>query len=219
MKRDSKRQLESAGDEELLRQAREGRYEAFEALVGRYESRVYALARRLVRQSDDAQEVAQETFISLLEHLGDFRGESSFATWLLRIATNHALKLLRRRRTTVALDLSKLNVAELGETVPKPDYIARWRADPAVLAEESESRRAMERAIMDLDEKYRAVFVLRDLEGLSTGETAKVLGIGEANVKVRLLRARLMLREQLTRRFGDPATQMRRPANHDGGKL
>jgi RNA polymerase sigma-70 factor (ECF subfamily) len=188
----------------LVSRAQGGEYEAFEALVGCYECRIYTLARRIVGNALDAEEVVQETFLSLVEHLKDFEGQATFRTWLIRIATNHALKVLRRRR-------ARLDTAVGGgdddsddlRPIPRPDYIAPWRLGPAEIAQSHESRQLLTEAIDSLDEKYRVVFVLRDVEGLSTDEAAQVLGISVSNAKVRLLRARLMLRERLTRVFGD----------------
>jgi RNA polymerase sigma-70 factor (ECF subfamily) len=193
----------------LLRQARGGDYAAFASLVGRFEKRVYGLARRIVGQEQDAEDVTQQTFLSVLEHLDDFREESSVATWVLRIAANHALKILRKRRglPTVPLDTGD-DPDDSYARLPHPDYIARWRDTPESLAQQAEVRHLIEAALAELDEKYRTVFVLRDIEGLSTRQTAEVLGLSEANVKVRLLRARLLLRERLTRALGDEATRI-----------
>lgn len=204
----------------LVRRARAGDFGAFEELVGRYERHVYTLARRIVGVEADAEEVVQETFLSLVEHLADFAGQSAFKTWLVRIATNHALKVLRRRRThpEVSLD-GPAGAEDDAGPLPHPEFIAPWRDDPADLAQDHETRRLLDQAVGELDEKYRVVFVLRDVEGLSTEETANAVGISEANVKVRLLRARLMLRERLTRVLGD---QGRRVEGHrheaEGGK-
>lgn len=199
----------SADDLDLLRRARQGDFAAFEVLVGSYQRRVYALARRIVGQDQDAEDVTQQTFLSLVEHLDQFREESSVATWILRIATNHALKILRKRR---GLPMVPLETAADPEdnyaTLPHPDYIAQWRDDPEDLAQRAEVRQLVEQALADLDDKYRVVFVLRDIEGLSAKETAEALGLSEANVKVRLLRARLQLRERLTSALGDEATRV-----------
>ncbi len=194
---------------ELFRRAQQGDFDAFEALVDRFQPRVYGLARRIVGQPQDAEDVTQQTFLSLIEYIDQFRGEASVATWILRIATNHALKVLRKRRglPTVALE-----VAADGEdsyaTIPHPEFIAQWKDDPASLVEKVELRQLLADAVAELDEKYRLVFVLRDIEGLSVRETAEILELTEANVKVRLLRARLQLRERLTRVLGDEATRV-----------
>jgi RNA polymerase sigma-70 factor (ECF subfamily) len=199
-------------DLDLLGRARAGDFAAFEELVGRFQPRVYGLALRILGQPHDAEDVVQQTFLSMIEHLADFRGESAVAAWVLRIAANHALKLLRKRRgrPTVPLADADDSFADL----PHPQYIAPWRDDPADLASRHETRELIDRALAQLDDKYRAVFVLRDVEGFSVKETADLLGISEANVKVRLLRARLALREELTRTLGDETARVRPHAHH-----
>ncbi|MGQ9505603.1 MAG: sigma-70 family RNA polymerase sigma factor [Thermogutta sp.] len=202
-------------DGELVEKARQGDYDAFASLVDRYERRIFALALRILRKSHDAEEVVQQTFLTMLEHLQDFRGDSAFSTWLLRIATNHALGLLRREAVRATLPLAGAShEPEDGETLPHLQYIAEWRESPEDILARKETRDLIEQALQDLDDKYRLVFVLRDIEGLSTTETAELLGLTEANVKVRLLRARLMLREKLTRLFGDP-NRVFPPHTHD----
>jgi len=193
-------------DDRLVTAAMAGSFAAFEALVARYERPTYSLAMRMVRHAEDAQEVVQETFLSVVEHLKQFRRQSTFHTWLVRIATNHALRVLRRRKRNRAVPLETDH--DEAQPLPHPDFIAQWRDEPSSLAQQSEVRRILEDALSELDEKYRLVFVLRDVEGLSTEETAKALDIGISNVKVRLLRARLMLRERLTRQLGDPHTRL-----------
>lgn len=205
-------------DLELLRRAREGDFEAFSSLVERFQRRVFAVARRIVGDQHDAEDVTQQTFLSVMDHLGDFREESSVATWILRIATNHALKLLRKRRglPTVSLDAPVGDGEDSYAALPHPEFIAQWRDEPARLAQQREVRQLIEAALDELPEKYRVVFVLRDVEGLSVNETAQALGLSESNVKVRLLRARLDLRERLTRALGDEATRMFPSHDHDG---
>jgi RNA polymerase sigma-70 factor (ECF subfamily) len=193
-------------DLDLFRQARDGDFAAFERLVGRLQGRVYGLAYRMLGEPHDAEDVAQQTFLSVVEHLRDFRRESAVAGWVLRIAANHALKLLRKRRGLPTVPVGGAGEPDDGYAgVPHPEVIAPWRDDPAELAERREVRELIDRALAELDDKYRAVFVLRDVEGFSVRETADLLGLSEANVKVRLLRARLALRERLTRTLGDPA--------------
>lgn len=197
----------------VLRRAQTGDFAAFESLVGRFQGRVYGVAYRIVGQAQDAEDVVQQTFLSLIEHIDSFRGESAVATWVLRIATNFALKVLRKRRGLPLVPLDSADDDSLAG-VPHPDYIAQWREPPDALLERAELREQLDRAIAELDDKHRVVFVLRDIEGLSTRETAEAVGIGEANVKVRLLRARLQLRERLTREFGDDSTRVIPDHNH-----
>jgi RNA polymerase sigma-70 factor (ECF subfamily) len=203
-------------DAEQVARAKAGDLDAFEALTTRYEQRVYSVALRMLRHEQDAEDVTQQTFLSALENLNGFRGDASFATWLLRIATHAALKVIRKQKglDTVSLE-EATEEADDYATIPHPEYIADWRQSPATLVPKNEIQRLLEDALAKLDEKHRPVFLLRDVEGLSVKETAAALGLSEANTKVRLLRARLQLREQLTRTLGDPARQvMRVPHDH-----
>lgn len=188
-------------DLELVERALSGDYAAFESLLRKYERRVYRLAMRIVRQTQDAEEVVQQTFLSVLEHLDGFRQESGFATWLMRIATNHALALLRRRVAHPTVSLTESSRDEDG--LPRPEFVAEWRQTAEQIVSDRELRQLLTKILDDLDVKYSLVFVLRDLEGFSTQETAEILHLSENNVKVRLSRARLMLRERLTRLFGE----------------
>jgi len=214
-----------ASDLDLLRSAKGGDYDAFTALVDRFRPRVYSMSRRIVRQPADAEDVTQQTFLSLIEHLETFREESSVATWVFRIATNHALKLLRRQRTRHEIALDITDSDDTYSSLPHPDYIAQWQDMPDVLAQRAETAAILNDALVGLNEKYRVVFVLRDLEGLSVKETAEALELTESAVKVRLLRARLMLRERMTQAFGDENTRVISNHNHptaapanEGGK-
>ena len=202
-------------DRRLVALAQGGDYAAIDSLVSKYERRVYTLALRIVRHAQDAEEVVQQTFLSVVEHLEGFRGQSSFYTWLTRIATNHALALLRKRATRFTLPLDTQGGDDGEPGPPHPDYIAVWRETPDQVASRRETRRLVDEALDKLGDKYRIVFLLRDIEGLSTRETAETLGITPENVKVRLLRARLMLRERLTRVFGDESTRVK--PGHDHG--
>ncbi|HLA84252.1 MAG TPA: sigma-70 family RNA polymerase sigma factor [Thermoguttaceae bacterium] len=195
-------------DQELVKQAQSGDYPAFDSLVRKYEGRVYRLARRIVHQRQDTEEVVQQTFLSVLQHLEGFRGESEFATWLLRIATNHALALLRRRASHPTVSLTEPSRDD-EDGLPRPEYVVEWRRTPEQIATDREARQKLTDVLDELDPKYSIVFVLRDLEEFSIQETAEILQLTENNVKVRLSRARLMLRERLTRMFGEE------PAPHE----
>lgn len=195
-------------DRPLVHRAQRGDFAAFESLVAQYERRIYGLALRIVRRSHDAEEVVQQTFLSVIEHLAEFRGEARFFTWLTRIATNHALALLRKRSRQQTLPLGEDGSEDRDDPLPHPEFIAQWAETPEQVASRHETRQLLDQALDGLDEKYRLVFMLRDVEGFSTAETAETLGISISNVKVRLLRARLMLRECLTRQFGDEATRV-----------
>jgi len=203
-------------DAELVRRAKAGDLGGFEELVERHERRVYTLALRIVQNVYDAEDVTQTAFISALENIAGFREEARFATWLYRIATHAALKVIRKRKglDTVSLE-EATEPRDDGEGIPHPEYIADWRQSPEELVERNETQRLLDEALVQLDEKHRLVFVLRDVEGLSVKETAAALGLSEANVKVRLLRARLQLREHLTRVLGDPQKRLAHGHHHD----
>jgi RNA polymerase sigma-70 factor (ECF subfamily) len=198
-------------DAHLVTLAKAGDLSALESLVHRHERAAYSLARRMLQNEQDAEDVTQQTFLSAVEHLAGFREEASFKTWLLRIATHAALKVIRKRKglNTVSLE-EATEVSEDLDSIPHPEYIADWRQSPEQLVERNETGRLLDEALALLDEKHRLVFLLRDMEGMSVKETADALGLGESNVKVRLLRARLQLREHLTRTLGDPQTRIER---------
>ena len=206
---------DTENDAALVNRAKAGELAAFELLVSRYERLIYSLALRIVRHEQDAQDVTQQTFLSVVEHLADFREESKFSTWLMRIATYAALKILRKRRGLEMVSLEENTETQEGlDSIPHPEYIADWRESPETMAQRNETSKLIDTALEQLDEKHRLVFVLRDVEGFSIQETAKALGVSEGNVKVRLLRARLQLRELLTQEFGDPATRIVRDHHH-----
>ncbi|MEW6278540.1 MAG: sigma-70 family RNA polymerase sigma factor [Candidatus Eremiobacterota bacterium] len=177
-------------DPDLLDRAGQGDYAAFEALVERHASGVYHLALKMLHNPADAEEVLQETFLSAYAHLPEFRRESSFKTWLYRIAANHALTRLRRDRSNLERWLGE----DDGFDLPDTD----WSVDPERAAEREELRRRLLQAMDALPAPYRTVFWLRDVEGLTSREVADVLHLELATVKTRLLRARLKLRELLS---------------------
>lgn len=182
----------------LVDQARGGDLAAFSELVRRYERRVYRTARHIVQNDEDAEDVLQEAMLKAFEHLDSFQGNSKFYTWLVRIAVNESLMKLRKRKSdrTVSLD-------ESIETDEEPIVreIAVWDDNPEQRYSQTELREILDKAIDSLKPIFRTVFILRDVEELSTEETAEILGLSIAAVKSRLLRARLQLRERLTRTF------------------
>jgi RNA polymerase sigma-70 factor, ECF subfamily len=191
---------EAAGTEDLdlVTRARGGDAAAFGDLVQRYERKIYRLAKNITQHDEDAEDVLQETFLKAYEHLPGFQGNSKFYTWLVRIAVNEALMKLRKRKTdrTVALD-EPVDTGE--ETVVRE--IAVWDEDPEQKYSQDELSQILHNAVESLKPAFRTVFVLRDIEELSTEETAQALQISIPAVKSRLLRARLQLREKLTRFF------------------
>jgi len=196
----------------LFRRAQTGDFAAFESLVAQLQGRVYGVAYRILGHAQDAEDVVQQTFLSVIEHIDGFRGESAVATWVMRIATNFSLKVLRKKRglLTVPLDTADESFAD----VPHPQYIAEWRESAESHLDRAELRELLDRAIAELDDKYRVVFVLRDIDEMTTEETAEALGLSISNVKVRLLRARMQLRERLTRQLGDEATRVEPDHRH-----
>ena len=193
---------------ELLQKAKAGDFAAFQRLIVNLQPRVYGLALRILQQSQDAEDATQQTFLALIEHLGDFRGESSIATWVLKIASNNALKILRKKRGLKVVSMSQLSSDANYSDVPRPEFIAPWSKPADEIAQQAEVQMEIEKALSELDDKYRLVFILRDVEGLSVRETAEAMELTESTVKVRLLRARLALRERLTKKFGDSEQAM-----------
>jgi len=189
----------------LLAQAREGNTRAFAELVRRYEGKIFRLAQHITQNREDAEDVLQETFMKAYEHLDQFKGDSKFYTWIVRIAVNQALMKLRRRKTDKSVSLDEqIDTGE--DTIVRE--IAAWDEDPEQQFSREELGGILDEAIQSLDPPYRSVFVLRDIDELSTEETAEALGLSVPAVKSRLLRARLQLREKLTRYFkrkGDDA--------------
>jgi len=186
------------GESGLLEKARAGDVDAFAALVDRYERKVFRLARNIVQNEEDAEDVLQEAVLKAWEHLGTFQGQSKFYTWLVRIAVNEALMKLRKRKSDRIVSLDD-NIETEEEPIVRE--IAVWDEDPEKKYSQVELRAILDDAIRGLRPIYRAVFQLRDVEELTTEETAEALGLSIPAVKSRLLRARLELREKLTRIF------------------
>ena len=189
----------------FVAQARKGDDRAFAELVKRYEAKIFRLAQHITQNREDAEDVLQETFLRAYEHLDQFQGNSKFYTWIVRIAVNQALMKLRRRRTDKSVSLDE--TIDTGEDTVTRE-IAAWDEDPEQRFSREELGEILDSAIQTLAPTYRSVFLLRDVDDLSTEETAEALGLSVPAVKSRLLRARLQLREKLTRYFkrkGDDA--------------
>ncbi len=182
----------------LVRAAKAGDISAFEELVRRYDRNVFRIAQHITQNREDAEDVVQDAFLKAYENLGQFQEQSKFYTWLVRIAVNEALMKLRRRRPerTVSLDQ---DVETEEDSIPRE--VADWSPNPEQLYNQSELREILTKTIQGLPASFRTVFVLRDVEGLSTEETAEALDLSIPAVKSRLLRARLQLRERLNRYF------------------
>ncbi len=190
--------VNSDGDTELVALAQQGDLQAFDKLVTKYEKKIFRLARNITSNQEDAEDVLQETFLKAYSHLGGFQGNSRFYTWLVRIAVNESLMKLRKRKSdrTVSIDEG----VDTGEEIVVRE-VAVWEDNPEQRHSQTELRAILDQAISSLKPALRTVFVLRDIEELSTEETAQLLGLSIPAVKSRLLRARLQLREKLTRFF------------------
>lgn len=185
-------------DEALLNALRERSPEAFAYLFEMYADRMFRLAAGMLNDENEAEDIVQEAFTRFFEKIGTFEGRSQIGTWLYRVTYNLSVDALRKRGKTI--DLSPHEEAE-ENSFPLPQVFIDWRHVPDKVLTEAEIAQELEAAITSLPEKLRAVFLLREVEGLSTRECAEVLGISPANVKVRLHRARLQLREILTAYF------------------
>jgi len=197
--------LASIDESQLVAQSRDGDTTAFNELVRRYERKIFRLAQHITQNREDAEDVLQETFLKAYEHLDQFKGDAKFYTWIVRIAVNQALMKLRRRKTDKSVSIDE--TIDTGEDTVTRE-IAAWDEDPEQRFSREELGGILDTAVDSLEPLYRSVFVLRDIEELSTEETAEALGLSIPAVKSRLLRARLQLREKLTRFFkrkGDDA--------------
>ena len=181
-------------EQDLIRRVQAGEKQLFYQLVKPYERRVYSAAYAILRQEADAEDAAQEAFLKAFTHIRQFRAEARFSTWLIQIAVNEALMRKRRAHPDIIQPLGERQ-EEDGSYTPR-DF-ADWREIPSEVLERKEIRQKLAQAVATLAEKYRQVFVLRDVQHLSIEETAEALGISRASVKTRLLRARLMLRDML----------------------
>lgn len=176
----------------------------FARLVDAYSSPIFRLGLRMLGNPQDAEDVLQNTFINVLNHVSEFEGRSSLATWLYRIAANEALMLLRKKKPEVNLD--DFETDENAEDL-LPTQFVDWSALPEDQLLSGEGKQMLDQVIQTLPESLRLVFLMRDVEGLSIKETAEALNLTETNVKTRLLRARLFLREQLSTYYRERATR------------
>jgi RNA polymerase sigma-70 factor, ECF subfamily len=182
----------------LVAEAKAGSYSAFEELVNRYEKKIYRLGINLTGNPEDAEDVLQETFLKAFQHLPDFREDSRFYTWIVRIAVNEGLMKLRKRRSDKSVPMEDM-VDDEGSVIPRE--VADWRPNPEQQLAQVELETILNNAARSLPPTFRTVFFLRDVEGLSTQETAEMLGLTVSAVKARLFRARLQLRDELAKIF------------------
>jgi RNA polymerase sigma-70 factor, ECF subfamily len=187
----------------LVAAAKAGDISAFETLVGRYERKIFRLTQNITQNREDAEDAMQEAFLKAFEHLQNFEGNSRFYTWLVRIAVNQALMKLRKRRPNVVSLDQEVDTGE--DMVPRE--VEDWGPSPADRYAQTELSGILGKVIGDLDPSFRVVFQLRDIEELSTEETAEALGLTVPAVKSRLLRARLKLRQALNQYFRRGETQ------------
>ena len=188
---------------QLVSAAKAGDAAAFEELVNRYERKIFRLGMNITQNKEDAEDVMQEAFLKSFKNLDHFQGDSRFYTWLVRIAVNEALMKLRKRRP---------NQVSIDEPLTNDDdsvfrEIEDWGPSPEQRFAQTELNTILNEVIGELDPIFRVVFLLRDVEGVSTEETAQILGISVAAVKSRLLRARLKLRQKLNKYFRRSETQ------------
>ena len=194
---------EGLNDEDLVRLARERDEAAVRAITSRYNRRLFRIARSILRNDAEAEDVVQETYVRAFTGLDLFRGDAAFGTWITRIAMNEALGRLRRRRPTVDWETYGANRNE-AEIINFPASAAG--IDPEKTMAQSEVRAVLEHAIDELPDAFRAVFVTRIVEGMSVEETADLFGLQPETVKTRLHRARVLLRAELDRQLGPALT-------------
>lgn len=197
-----------------LQALQEGDRAEFARVVEAYSEKIYRLALKMLRNQQDAEDTLQETFIKAYHGFKDFKGHSKISTWLYRIATNEALMFLRQKGEP-EISIDKQVQVDDGQTYT-PTKIVDWCCLPEEELMSSEAMEYLDRAIEQLSEAMRVTFLLRDLEGLSTRETAKVLDISEAAVKTRLSRARMHLRERLSGYYGDALDSLPIETSHQG---
>ena len=195
-------QNEQHPDVALVERVRAGDVTAYDTLVRKYERQLFRIAQHITQNREDAEDVMQDAFLKAYEKLDQFQGNSKFYTWLVRIAVNESLMRLRKRRTGKLVSMDEDVQTDEGSV---PRDFADWAPNPEQNYTQAELAEILRKTIQGLPQGFRVVFALRDVEGLSTEETAETLGLSVPAVKSRLLRARLQLRERLTRYFGRKA--------------
>ena len=193
-------------DLELVHASKNGDVDAFEQLVKRYDRKLLRIAQSVTHNAEDAQEAVQDAFLKAFQNLGQFREESQFSTWLIRITVNQSLMKLRKQHATREMSLDE---KFQGDGDMPPMEVADWAPNPEQLYWASELREILVKALKELRPILRVVFALRDIEGLSTVQTAEVLSLSHAAVKARLWRARSQLRERLNKYFSKQTTSAR----------
>ena len=182
-------------ESELIRRVCDGDQDAFYELLRPHERAIFVAARAVLDNDADAEEAAQEAVLKAFTHIGSFRGECKFSTWLIQITINESRMMLRKQHRHLYESVNEPRFNEEGDYWPK-DF-ADWREIPSEALERKELRQALRKALDSLAPKYRQVLILRDIQHLSIAETAAALGLTEQNVRTRLLRARLQMRDAL----------------------
>jgi RNA polymerase sigma-70 factor, ECF subfamily len=195
-------QDEQHPDVALVEKVRSGDISAYDTLVRKYERQIFRIAQHITQNREDAEDVTQDAFLKAYQKLDQFQGNSKFYTWLVRIAVNESLMRLRKRRTGSTVSIDEDLKTEEGSV---PRDFADWAPNPEQNYNQSELAEILKKTIQGLPPGFRVVFTLRDVDGLSTEETAEALNLSVPAVKSRLLRARLQLRERLARYFGRKA--------------
>jgi RNA polymerase sigma-70 factor, ECF subfamily len=206
-------------DVDLVHASKDGDVTAFEQLVKRYDRKLLRIAQSITHNREDSQDAVQETFLKAYQNLSAFREDSKFSTWLFRIAVNQSLMKLRKQRTTREASLDEDFQAD-GDVLPKE--VTDWAPNPEQLYWASELRDILIKCLEELNPILRTVFVLRDIEGLTIDQTVEVLNVSETAVKARLWRARLQLREGLTKYFSKrphPARAQLFPSGKQTGRI
>ena len=199
---------EAATAHELIARILAGEKELFHDLIRPYERGFFLQAYSILRNQDDAEEAVQQAMLNIFTHLAQLREADTFKQWAMRIVGNEAKMCWRKRRQNLYESIDQ-NATEASDEKPyRPKQFADWRDLPSDVVEQSEIRQAVAKALAELPEIYREVFVLRDMQHLDVAETVDALGIGESAVKTRLHRARLMLRESLTPQFAKPSVSV-----------
>ena len=198
----------AASELALVQAAKKGDISAFEQLVKRYDRNIFRIAQHITQNREDAEDVVQDAFLKSYQNLEQFQEQSKFYTWLVRIAVNESLMRLRKRRTANMVSLDE-DIQTEEDSVPRE--VADWSPNPEQMYSQAELKDILSRTIQGLPSSFRTVFVLRDVEGLSTEETAEALDLSVPAVKSRLLRARLQLRERLNKYFKKNATGVNNP--------
>jgi RNA polymerase sigma-70 factor (ECF subfamily) len=183
-------------DHDLIQAINSGQTEKFHDLIKRYEQKLYNFSLRMCRDHSDAEDMVQDTFLNVFRYLKDFRYETKFKNWLYKVAASTCIKKRRKSKFAPEKELS-LDEFRPGNEAEPPEQIPEWALIPLDKLLNEELSGAINQGILSLPKKYRMVIVLRDIEGFSTAETAQILNLSAANVKVRLHRARLYLRDKL----------------------